>query len=120
MTAQQLLTETFNNKETYLAWRADWRKVYAQLSADIRLSKQVRNDNQRNPAINWDAAKNTWVRSRPWTQEEEERQQKWQGNSESYPKSIGLAPLATKLMARRMWSKEEAQRQYLASRMATA
>jgi hypothetical protein len=36
MTAQQLLTATFTTKEGYLAWRADWRKVYADLTQEIR------------------------------------------------------------------------------------
>jgi hypothetical protein len=36
MTAQQLLTATFTAKEGYLAWRTEWRRVYAELSQEIR------------------------------------------------------------------------------------
>lgn len=38
------MTITFTNKETYLAWRAEWRAEYADLSQTIR---QCRIDRDR-------------------------------------------------------------------------
>jgi hypothetical protein len=49
MTTQQVLTETFNSRETYLAWRAEWKRVYAEISADIRVLKLVSKDNCPEP-----------------------------------------------------------------------
>ena len=37
----------FTNKETYLAYRADWKAQYRQLSSDIRKSKQELKKAQR-------------------------------------------------------------------------
>jgi hypothetical protein len=54
MTTQQVLTETFNSRETYLAWRAEWKRIYAEISADIRVVKLVNKDNCRNPITGWD------------------------------------------------------------------
>ena len=74
MTTQQVLTDGFTGKEGYLAWRAEWRKLYAALSADIRTKRR---------------------------------------NKEYH---VGESRMAHKLMIRRKWSKEEAQRQYLESK----
>lgn len=35
-TALELARLRFNDKETYIAWRAEWRAAYKQLSKDIR------------------------------------------------------------------------------------
>ncbi len=35
------LALTFTNRETYLAWRANWRATYKALSAEIREGKQA-------------------------------------------------------------------------------
>lgn len=40
MTAQQLLAQSFTGKDGYLAWRAEWRKVYADLTKEIRELKK--------------------------------------------------------------------------------
>lgn len=32
-------TFTFNSRETYIAWRADWRNRYNQMCKDIRQAK---------------------------------------------------------------------------------
>lgn len=74
MTASQLLTESFTGKDGYLAWRAEWRRVYAELSQQIRTLR-------KNKAYH-----------------------------------VGESRMAHKLCLRRKWSKEEAQRQYLAAK----
>lgn len=42
MTAQQLLTTSFKTKEEYLAWRSEWRRIYAVLSQEIRNLKRTK------------------------------------------------------------------------------
>jgi hypothetical protein len=34
-----LQTLSFTNRESFLAWRAEWREEYAELSANLRRSK---------------------------------------------------------------------------------
>jgi hypothetical protein len=121
MTTQQVLTETFNSRETYLAWRAEWKRIYAEISADIRVVKLVNKDNCRNPITGWDEQAKVWKRSRPWTDAESKRQKSYavvvhrsrEEHGNSSPTKSDLAKLATLLIARRHWSKEEAQKQYL-------
>jgi hypothetical protein len=121
MTTQQVLTGTFNSRETYLAWRAEWKRVYAEISADIRLLKLVSKDTARNPITSWDEKAKVWNRSRPWTDAEAKRQKCYlvvvqrsrEEHGNSSPTKMDLAKVATALIARRHWGKEEAQRQYL-------
>lgn len=82
------LNKWFTNKEEYLAWRAEWRAQYAQLTQDIREHKLLRKD--RDPA----------TRSRA-------QYYCWSGRKE-----------ATALLELRKKSKVEAQRQYLATKAA--
>ena len=35
----ETFTFTFTNRETYVAWRAEWRAEYAELTANIREAK---------------------------------------------------------------------------------
>jgi hypothetical protein len=121
MTAQQILTETFDSRDSYIAWRTEWKRIYAELTEDIRTIKLVNKDNCRNPAISWDSKAQVWVRSRPWTDAEAKRQERvkaaYERSREAYRNGHqSLSDLATVLIARRHWSKEEAQRQYLASK----
>jgi hypothetical protein len=121
MTAQEILTSTFNSKESYLAWRTEWKRVYAEISEDIRTMKLVRKDECRNPITGWDEKTKTWNRSRPWTEAEAKRQERYKAaverSREAYRNGhSSLSELATALIARRHWGKEEAQKQYLASR----
>lgn len=114
----QLLNESFTTKDGYLVWRQAWKLVYAQLSEDIRTLKLATKARARNPVVRWDEKASRWVRGRAWTEAEakleeravaaEARTEKWSLNSLSYR--------ATELLARRVWSKEEAQRQYLATK----
>jgi hypothetical protein len=118
MTIQQLNTEGFTTKDGYLAWRTAWRAEYKKLSAAIRLQKLMTKDCQRNPAVDWNTAKREWIRARPWTPEEQKRVDTW---TETYTSYKGdLAAQATALLERRKWSKEEAQRQYLALKQLAA
>lgn len=41
----------FHNRETYLAWAADWKRRYAELSAKIRVNKLHQRINQRQRAL---------------------------------------------------------------------
>lgn len=121
MTAQEILTESFNSKESYIAWRAEWKRVYAEISEDIRTFKLVNKDNCRNPVTGWDEKAKVWKRSRPWTEAEAKRQERYaaavERSREAYRNGYSsLSYLATALIARRHWSKEEAQRQYLAAK----
>lgn len=121
MTAQQVLTESFNSRETYLAWRAEWKRLYAEISADIRNFKLVYKDQSRNPVTGWDSTAKVWTRTRPWTKDEAKRQELAEAAGERCREARkngydSLSNLATALIARRHWSKEEAQRQYLASK----
>lgn len=121
MTTKQLLTETFTGKDGYLAWRAAWRAAYKQLSEDIRLFKLTRKDHCRNTVTDWDVKLQRWNYTRPWTPEEQKRQDLLPAaikrSQECYrDHGLSLSKLATELLARRHWSKEEAQRQYQASR----
>lgn len=120
--AQQLLTDSFTTKDGYLVWRQAWKLVYAELSQDIRTLKLSAKDRNRNPIVSWDDKSKSWVRTRPWTEAEakvqeravaaEARTERWSMNS--------LAEIATQLLARRRWSKEEAQRQYQAGKTVAA
>lgn len=114
MTASQLLTTSFTTKEEYLLWRAAWRSVYAQLSADIRLSKQVHSDNARNHCnapLRVECVRNEQEQAR-WTE--------YSGPAVERMRSVyncgswALSARAKALCERRVWSKVEAQRQYLA------
>jgi hypothetical protein len=121
MTTRQILTETFNSRATYLAWRADWKRAYAQISEDIRVLKLVSKDHTRNPVTGWDEKAKVWKRFRTWTDVEAKRQEKYAAivqrsrdeHGNSSPTRKDLAAIATMLIARRHWGKEEAQRQYL-------
>jgi hypothetical protein len=118
MKAQQLLTESFTTKDGYLVWRQAWKLVYAELSQDIRTMKLATKDRNRNPIVSWDDKSKSWVRTRPWTEVEaklQERAVAAEARTEKWSLS-SLAELATQLLARRRWSKEEAQRQYLAAK----
>jgi hypothetical protein len=121
MTTRQILTETFNSRATYLAWRAEWKRLYAQISEDIRVLKLVSKDHTRNPVTGWDDKAKAWKRFRAWTDVEVKRQEQYAAvvqrsrdeHGNSAPTRKDLAAIATMLIARRHWSKEEAQRQYL-------
>jgi hypothetical protein len=120
MKAQDILTETFTTKEEYLTWRTEWRKQYAEISEDIRRVRQVNVDASRNPATGYDHKTSTWTRSRAWTADELKRQKDVQPVYERSRAAYkdghkSLSALAHALMDRRKWSKEEAQRQYLAA-----
>lgn len=81
-------TFTFTNREQYVQWRAEWRKKYAQLTIDIRKAKIDYKNDQRN------------------------------GGYPSYYLHVGhLRAEASRMMLERMASKEESQRQYLASKV---
>lgn len=82
------LNKWFNNKEEYLAWRAEWRAQYAQLTQDIREHKLQRKD--RDPATRSSAQYYCW----------------------------SCRKEATALLELRKKSKIEAQRQYLAAKAA--
>jgi hypothetical protein len=119
--AQQLLTESFTTKDGYLVWRQAWKLVYAELSADIRTIKLATKDRNRNPIVRWDEKSKAWVRARPWTEAEaklQERAAAAEVRTETWSLK-SLAELATQLLARRQWSKEEAQRQYQATKAVT-
>lgn len=126
MKAQQLLTETFNGKQGYLIWRQAWRLIYKQISDDIRTLKLAAKDGCRNPITGWDEASKSWKRSRPWTEAEAKLQAKAVEAEKRMIEQCGsrcvnsLSNLATQLIQRRAWSKEEAQRQYQASRSVAA
>ncbi len=121
MTTRQILTETFNSRETYVAWRADWKRAYAQISEDIRILKLINKDTARNPVTGWDEKTKAWKRSRAWTAAEAKRQEQHPAiiqrsrdeHGNSSPTRKDLAAIATMLIARRHWGKEEAQAQYL-------
>jgi hypothetical protein len=126
MKAQQLLTESFTTKDGYLIWRQAWKLVYKQISDDIRTLKLSNKDRNRNPIVSWDEKSKSWVRTRPWT----EAEAKLQARAEEADKRMvewcgsrcvsSLSDLATQLLARRHWSKEEAQRQYQAGKTVAA
>lgn len=82
------LNKWFTNKEEYLAWRAEWRAQYAQLTQDIREHKLQRKD--RDPATRSSAQYYCWKCRKE----------------------------ATELLELRKKSKVEAQRQYLAAKAA--
>jgi len=82
------LNKWFTNKEEYLAWRAEWRAQYAQLTQDIREYKLLRKDR--------DPASRSHAKYRCWACRKE----------------------ATALLELRKKSKIEAQRQYLATKAA--
>ena len=79
---------TFNNKETYLAYRSNWKAEYKQLSEDIRDLKLDIKDAQRNNDFT----------GRPQYSLYKLRKQ------------------ATAMLAELKEAKQEAQRQYLASK----
>jgi len=85
-----IIEKWFTNKTEYLAWREAWRQHYALLSEHIREEKSARKD--KDPAIRASAQCSCWM----------------------------LRQEATELLAIRKRSKEEAQRQYLAAKAATA
>ncbi len=128
MKTQQLLTGTFTTKDGYLVWRQAWKLVYKQLSDDIRVLKLVEKDHVRNPIAGWDEKTKSWTRFRAWTDVEAKRQEQYAAivqrsrdeHGNSRPTSRDLAAIATMLLARRKWSKEEAQRQYLAAKAVAA
>jgi hypothetical protein len=82
------LNKWFTSKEEYLAWRAEWRAQYAQLTQDIREHKLQRKD--RDPATRSSAQYYCW----------------------------SCRKEATALLELRKKSKIEAQRQYLATKAA--
>ena len=41
----------FNDRTSYLAWRAEWRKAYAELSANIRSAKNAYKTEQRKVVV---------------------------------------------------------------------
>lgn len=82
------INQWFTNKAAYLAWREAWRKHYALLSEKIREEKRERKN--PDPALRGCAQYHCWA----------------------------LRQEATELLALRKKSKEEAQRQYLASKAA--
>ncbi len=119
MTTTQILTEAFTTKDGYLAWRTAWRATYAQISADIRLMREVTRDNCRNPVASCDGKTGHWTRTREWTPAEQVRQDAsgamFERAREAYKLGFkGMSKLAAALMKRRAWSKEEAQKQYQA------
>lgn len=69
MTAQQLLAQSFTGKDGYLAWRAEWRKVYADLSKEIRDLKKNKSYHVGQSRL----AHNLCLR-RKWSKEEAQRQ----------------------------------------------
>jgi hypothetical protein len=118
MKAQQLLTDSFTTKDGYLVWRQAWKLVYNELSQDIRTLKLSTKDRNRNPIVSWDDKSKSWVRTRPWTEAEatlQERAVAAETRTERWGMA-SLAEIATQLLARRRWSKEEAQRQYIATK----
>ena len=78
----------FNSKETYLAYRADWKLRYKKLSAEIRQHKLEIKEAQRN---------GTHTGSMEWRRQ-------------------ALARQATQMLQELDQAKLEAQRQYLASK----
>lgn len=44
----------FNNRESYLQWKQEWKEAYKQLSSDIREAKIMRKP--KNSPIYWDYA----------------------------------------------------------------
>ena len=121
MTTKELLTETFTGKDGYLAWRKAWRAAYKQLSEDIRLMNLCSKDHCRNTVTDWDVKLQRWNYARPWTPAEQARRDALPAAQERSRQAyrdhgMSLSNLSTFLLARRKWSKEEAQAQYLASR----
>jgi hypothetical protein len=118
MTNKQLMTESFTGKEGYLAWRKAWRAAYKQLSEDIRLFRLTSMDHCRNTPTSWDTVKQQWVYLRPWNEAEQKRQDalpaaRARAQADYREFGYNLSKLAKVMMERRMWSKEEAQKQYL-------
>lgn len=85
-----IIEKWFTNKAEYLAWREAWRKQYALLSENIREEKRERKN--PDPAVRGCAQCTCW----------------------------SLRQKATKLLVLRKNSKEEAQRQYLATKAMAA
>lgn len=110
MTAETLLTSTIASKEDYDIWRSEWKRVYLELSEDIRIIKLLHKNVRRAEA----------ARDRTSTDE---------AYPLSYAAKLRLAEafsrdragfgsqreLATALLARRRQSKVEAQRLYTES-----
>jgi hypothetical protein len=85
-----IVNKGFTTKETYLAWRAAWKALYAGLTVDIQQLKRDRKEGG------------------PETRSSAQ----WQLALRYRPKARGLLEL-------RKQSKEEAQRQYLAAKAPT-
>jgi hypothetical protein len=98
----KLIAETFTSKEGYLTWRAEWRKQYAELSAAIRTMRLARKECSRTGEV---------------APERREAWNKAMALSQSVRQTyfVSMPEFATLMLARRKWSKEEAQRQYLAA-----
>ena len=79
----------FNSKETYLAYRSEWKASYKALSKEIREERQQ-------------------IRSQRGIE------------SSQYYYLKGLKEKAIAMLEERHWSKEEAQRQYLAAKATLA
>jgi len=82
----------FDSKETYLDFRAQWKKEYAELSASIRDTKKQIRETQK--AGNYAGSLQAFL-----------RQERWE---------------ASRMLAMRVASKVEANRQYQAQKAAAA
>lgn len=98
----KLIAETFTTKESYLTWRAEWRKQYAELSAAIRTLRLARKEMSRTGEVSL-ARREAWNKAMALSQSVQQAYR------------VSLPEFATLMLARRVWSKEEAQRQYLAA-----
>lgn len=81
----------FNDRETYLAWVADWKASYKALAEEIRETKRQRS-----------AEKDVWK------------------HADLQAKRHNLRVTARRMMALRMESKERAREQYAARKAAEA
>lgn len=99
----KLIAETFTTKDQYLAWRAEWRKQYAQLSSALRTLRLARKDYSR-------IGKVAPERAEAFTKAQELSRSVYAGYY------VSLSEFATIMLVRRRWSKKEAQRQYLAAK----
>jgi hypothetical protein len=114
----------FTTKEEYLAYRKQWKVDYKELSAAIRNEKLVWKDYNRNPIVGYYHERGGWVRSRPWTEREAERVEKYNEDIQKWKVAFGishlpkyrLSGLATQMLEELKEAKLESQRQYLASK----
>lgn len=121
-----MTTPKFNGREEYIAWRAEWKRQYKELSEDIRNNKTCWREQQR---VSGKLPQDKW-RMPIWPDNvtllellPERHRTVYAAMEKKYTDKWGYCPLrmlfkakpeATKMLETLKLAKIEAQRQYLA------